>query len=133
MCQNHIVWDAVEVIDFSRKHTGKIEGSLVEIKRRIEDLASKRDERKDAFSTLIEKAMSEKVSENAEDATKLLLKNGIPRSHVTKAVKLIADEGKPFTIWSLVDALTRISSELSYAGARMEADQKTSTLLSLAV
>jgi len=65
--------------------------------------------------------------------TKLLLKNGIPRSHVTKAVKLIADEGKPFTIWSMVDALTRLSGEISFAGDRTVADQKTSTLLSLAM
>jgi len=32
VCQNHIVWDAVEVVDFSRKHTANVYESVAEIR-----------------------------------------------------------------------------------------------------
>ena len=43
VCQNHIVWDAVEVVEFSRKHTANIRDSLVEVRRIIQTLAAKRN------------------------------------------------------------------------------------------
>lgn len=36
VCQNHIVWDAVEVVEFSRKHTANVADSLREIRRIVE-------------------------------------------------------------------------------------------------
>jgi hypothetical protein len=50
VCRNHLVWDPVEIVEFSRKHTGNIAESLTEIRRIIERLAKKRDERKDGFA-----------------------------------------------------------------------------------
>ena len=38
VCQNHIVWDAVEVFDFTRKHTANVHDGLDEIRRIIETL-----------------------------------------------------------------------------------------------
>ena len=32
VCQNHIVWDAVEVVEFTRKHTANVGDSLAEIR-----------------------------------------------------------------------------------------------------
>ena len=32
VCQNHIVWDAVEVVEFTRKHTAKVHDGLREIR-----------------------------------------------------------------------------------------------------
>lgn len=46
VCQNHIVWDAVEVVDFSRKHTGKVYESVAEIRSIIARLVEKRDAHK---------------------------------------------------------------------------------------
>lgn len=40
VCQNHIVWDAVEVIDFARKHTANVRDCLTEIRRMIEGLVA---------------------------------------------------------------------------------------------
>ena len=40
--------------------------------------------------------------------------------------------GNRFTIFSVVDALTRLSGELEFAGDRMAADTKASALLALA-
>ncbi len=45
----------------------------------------------------------------------------------------IGEEGKPFTIFTLVDALTRLTQQQTrYAGDRTEADVKASKLLALA-
>ena len=131
VCCNHIVWDAVEVVEFSRKHTGNVGDALIEMRRIIESLAAKRDERKDGFAKVIQKAIKETVGD-ADEATQLLVKNGINRTLIKKAITRIGDEGKPFTIWTLVDVLTRLNQQVTYAGARTEADIKVSKLLALA-
>ena len=59
-----------------------------------------------------------------------MTKNGIGRSVAMQALK-IAEEQGAFTVFALVDALTRIAREEEFAGDRMEADQKASSLLSL--
>jgi len=131
VCQNHIVWDAVEVIEFSRKHTGNVTESLSEIRRIVESLVAKRDERKDCFAEAIQKAMKNRVATDADEATKFLTQHGITRSLVKKAVARISESGNPFTIWTLVDALTQLTGETKYAGERTEADQKVAKLLAL--
>jgi len=132
VCQNHICWDAVEIVEFTPKHTGNIGESLNEIRRIIENLAAKRDERKDGFAKVIAKAMRETVGD-ADEATKFLLKHGITRSLIKKAVAKIGTESKSFTIFTLVDALTQLTQEIRYAGDRTDADLKVSKLLALAV
>jgi len=132
VCGNHIVWDAVEVVEFTRKHTGNVGDSLAEICRIAEDLTRKRDERKDGFARIIAKAMNESVG-TAEEAAKFLAQKGINRSQVKRAVEQIGSEGKSFTLWTLVDALTRLTQEVRYAGDRLEADVKVAQLLALAV
>jgi hypothetical protein len=62
-----------------------------------------------------------------------LFKNGIPRHLVKQAVEKIAEAGERFTLWSLVDMLTKINGEVSFAGDRTEADVKVAQLLSLAI
>lgn len=131
ICQNHIVWDAVEVVDFQRRHTGNIRESLDQIKTIIERLVQKRDSRKDGFAIVLQKSMQERVGDK-EETTKFLSKHGINRSLVTRAVKQIGDSGQQFTLWNLVDVLTQLTQEVSYAGARNEMDTKISQLLSLA-
>lgn len=130
ICQNHIVWDAVEVVDYTRKHTGNIGESLNDIRQIVESLAQKRDERKDGFAKIIAKAMHEHVG-NGEEATKFMNKQGINRSLVKRAVEQIGTAGKPFTLWSLVDVLTKLNQEVCYAGERTTADAKVAKLLTL--
>lgn len=133
VCQNHIVWDAVDVVEFTRKHTGNIRDSLLDIRRIIEAQVQKRNERTDGFAGVIRKAMQSTVGTDAEEATKFLLKNGITRDLVRRGVAKIGTEGKPFTLWTLVDALTQLSGEVRFAGDRLELDQKVAQLLALAV
>ena len=131
VCQNHIVWDATEVTEFTRKHTGRVRDSLGEIRSRIEALVQKRDERKDGFATLIAKAMQTTYGQDASDVQKLLGKAGFTQAVAKRASELAQEAGR-FTLWSVVDALTQLSREVQFAGSRTEADQKASSLLALA-
>ncbi len=131
VCQNHIVWDAVEVIEFTRKHTTNVHDSLGEIRRIIENLVAKRDARRDGFVEVIRKAATTKFGDNADEVLKNLATHGISRQLAKQALELAQQQGR-FTIFALVDALTRLTGKIDYAGDRTEADQKVASLLALA-
>src|SRR3954447_26853083 len=61
VCRNHIVWDAVEVVEFSRKHTANVHDAVREIRGIIHRLTEKRDARRDGFVRVIRKAMTESL------------------------------------------------------------------------
>jgi hypothetical protein len=130
VCANHIVWDATEVVEWTRKHTGNVGDGLTEIRRMVDALVQKRDARKDGFASVIAKAMREKLGDDAEEALKALARQGISRSLARKALEIGNEEGR-FTVWSVVDGLTKLAREAQYAGERAEADEKASQLLSL--
>lgn len=130
VCQNHIVWDATEVTSWTRKHTAKVGDGLSEIRKIIAGLVEKRDQRKDGFLKVVRKAMETKLGTDAEEVMKELTKKGFTRAVAKKAAEIAQENGR-FTIFSIVDALTRMSQEAEYAGDRIEADQKASSLLQL--
>lgn len=132
VCQNHIVWDAVEVVEFTRKHTANVHDALSQIRQIIEALVEKRDARRDGFMAVMKKAMTTRLGNDAEETLKALLKNGIPRGAANQALEIAQQQGR-FTIFSLVDALTRVSQLVRYAGDRTEADSRVASLLALAV
>lgn len=129
VCANHIVWDATEVVEWTRKHTAKVADGLPEIRRIIDALVRKRDERKDSFVRVIKKAMGESLGDDADKVIGLLTKQGITRSAARRATEIAREQGR-FTIFALVDALTRLSQE-GNAGERIELDQQASSLLEL--
>ena len=131
VCQNHIVWDATEVIEFSRKHTASIYDSLAEMRQIVEQLVAKRDERRDGFMRVIRKAMETKLGSDADEVMKVLTQNGITRTLAKKALEVAQEQGR-FTIFALVDALTRLSGESEFAGERTESDRQAAKLLELA-
>jgi hypothetical protein len=130
ICQNHIIWDATEVVEFTRKHTGKVGEALGDIRRIVEQLVEKRDARRDGFVALMRKAMEAKLGDDAEEAMKTLTRNGIGKALAKRALEVAEQQGR-FTIFALVDALTRIARELPNAGERTGADQKAAQLLEL--
>lgn len=132
VCQNHIVWDAVEVIDFSRKHTANVHECLSEVRRHIESLVAKRDARRDGFARVMANAFKARLGNDAEEVAKVLAKHGIPRDLGKRALAMAQEQGR-FTVFSLVDALTRLAGEFKNAGDRLDADEKTGRLLQLAV
>lgn len=131
VCQNHIVWDATEVVEFSRKHTANVHEGLNEVRRILERLVARRDERRDGFASVIKKAMHERLGSDAEEVAKALAGEKIPRSLLQDAMKIAEQQGA-FTIFALVDALTQLSQKVSYAGARAELDARIGQLLMLA-
>ena len=131
VCQNHIVWDAIDVVEFTRKHTANVRDSLNDIRRIIVNLVAKRDSRRDGFVECIRKAMNERLGSDADDVVKQLTQHGIPRTLVKDAMELAREQGG-FTIFALVDALTRISQSVRLAGDRAELDAKIGALLMLA-
>lgn len=130
VCANHIVWDAVEVVEFSRKHTGNVHDSLREIRRIVEGLVAKRDERRDGFFAVVRKAMQTTLGQDADEALKVMSQAGITRQLAAKALEMARQKSR-LTIFAVVDALTRISGELKYAGDRSEVDARAGRLLQL--
>ncbi len=130
VCANHIVWDAVEVIEFARKHTAKVGDALGEIRRHVEQLVKKRDERRDGFLRVMTKAMDETLGADAEEVMKALDKHGLSRGLARRAVEAVS--GGRFTIFALVDTLTRLAGQVENAGDRTAIDVQAATLLALA-
>jgi hypothetical protein len=130
-CQNHIVWDAIEIVDFTRKHTANVHDALGEIRRIIEALVLKRDARRDTFACVIEKAMKMELGTEPDDVQKVLIGQGITRTLAKEAISIAQAQGG-FTIFSMVDALTRLAGKIVNAGDRVEIDQKAGKLLAMA-
>ena len=130
ICANHIVWDATEIVEFSRKHTANVHEALDEIRRAIETLVRKRDERRDGFVKAVKNAMETRLGDDAEEVQKVLGQNGVARGLAKEAIAMA--QGR-FTIFAMVDALTRIACTMVNAGERITVDQKAAQLLTLAV
>jgi hypothetical protein len=131
VCANHIVWDATEVAEFTRKHTGRVGEALGDIRRIVEGLVEKRDARRDGFVAVLRKAMETKLGDDAEEALKALANRGVSRGLAKRALEIAATRGR-FTIFAVVDALTQLAREHDNGGDRTDADQKASSLLTLA-
>lgn len=128
VCRNHIVWDATEVVEVTRKHTGKVGEALSDIRKVVEELVAKRDARRDGFATVIRKAMETELGADAEEVTKVLVREGISKALAKHALEIGRREGR-FTVFSVVDALTRMAGEFTNAGDRLQADQEAARLL----
>ncbi|MHB8973994.1 MAG: DUF932 domain-containing protein [Pirellulaceae bacterium] len=132
ICANHIVWDAKKIVEFSRKHTTNVYEALSEIRRAIEALVYKRDERRDGFLKVVKTAMETKLGDDAEEVQLLLSQHGVTRGLAKEAIAIAQEKGR-FTIFAMVDALTRIAGRMVNAGERLGVDQQAAQLLALAV
>jgi hypothetical protein len=131
VCQNHIVWDAVDVVEFSRKHTANVHECLGHVRQLIERLVNKRDERRDGFVQVVRNAMRTSMGNDADETLKVLTRHGIPRNLGTQALDRARRTGR-LTIFSVVAALTELVGTHENAGDRTALDTKSSSLLSLA-
>ena len=82
VCQNHIVWDAAECNRGHPQTYGWREIVLGDVRRTLETLIQRRDERRDGFVALMQKAMKEKLGTDADEVAKLLAKQGINRQQL---------------------------------------------------
>lgn len=132
ICSNHIVWDAIEVFNYSRKHTAGVADAILEIRAAICRLSQIRDQRKDAFARKIKSAMSETLGDDKDEAIKALSGRGIGASIVKQAVDWLVERGQQITVFNAVDALTRLTGNIQHAGDRTNQDVRIGNLLSLA-
>ena len=133
ICANHIVWDATEVLSVSRKHTRNVGDGLTDIQSVLANLVNLRDERRDSFVKVLKKAMVERLGDDAEEVVKNLVKHGFGKGVAKAATQMAEESGNRFTIFSLVDALTRLSQQTTqYAGDRLDFDTMSGKLLQLA-
>ena len=130
ICSNHIVWDATEVTEITRKHTGRVRDALSANppSHRAVDAKSRRSQ--GPFCQNNRQGHGETCGQDPQEAQKLLVDAKCTRSLATRAVQ-IAQKAGPLTIWSMVNALTQLSRESKFAGSRTEIDQRASALLDL--
>src|SRR5262249_2567335 len=88
VCANHIVWDATEVVEFTRKHTGRVGEALGDIRRIVEQRVEQRDSRRDGFVAVIRKAMETSLGSDSKEATKALIKAGIAKGVAKRALEI---------------------------------------------
>jgi len=129
-CANHIIWDATDVTEYTRKHTTNVHDALREIGQMIERLVQVSEQRKDSFVKVIRKAMTTSLGDFPEEVIERLGYFGIGKNVAKEALKIAEQQGK-FTIFSLVDALTRLAGQKPNAGDRVELDTKSASLLGL--
>jgi hypothetical protein len=117
VCQYQIVWDAVEVVEFTRRHTGRPREALAAVRDAIEQLVAIRDQRRDGFARVVAKAMGTKYGRDGDEVQKLLAKAGFTKQLAKKATEIAVQNGA-FTIWSVVDALTQLARSAKFACSR---------------
>ena len=132
ICQNHIVWDAIEVVELKRRHIGNVQDALDDVRETIAQLVKKRDERRDSFASGIRLAMETPFGNDAEEVRNVLSKHGVS-SRIAEQVVQLTEQQASFSVFGIVDALTRIAGRYENAGDRLLVDQKAASLLSLAV
>jgi hypothetical protein len=75
--------------------------------------------------------MNERLGADADDVTKALTAEKIPRHLINDALEIARQQGG-FTIFAVVDALTKLSQKVHFAGDRTQLDAKVGQLLALA-
>lgn len=71
------------------------------------------------------------LGQDADEVHKVLGKHGVSIRLAEQAVQLAGPQA-PYSVFAIVDALTRIAGRYENAGDRLVLDQKAATLLSLA-
>ena len=87
-------------------------------------------ERQEQFAAKIRASKQQQLGRDLDEVTKLLRQQNIPLGIIKNAAKVVKHDHSTFA-W--VDALTRSSGLIKFAGARAALDQKIGSLLSLAV
>lgn len=75
--------------------------------------------------------MGQKLGDDADEVLKVLTKHGLTGKLAKEALEVAQQRGA-FTVFAVVDALTRLAGRLENAGDRSEADTRASVLLALA-
>ena len=119
------------MFELKRKHAGNVQGALDEIRDAIDALVKKRDERRDSFAGAIKTAMQTRFGADADEVVGELRSRGIGQRLADEAVQLVPAWSE-YSLFAIVDALTRIAGRSENAGDRLIIDQQAASLLSMA-
>ena len=119
------------MFEMNRKHTANVREGLDEIRTAIGRLVARRDARRDGFAKVVKRAMETRL-EDEDEAQKALAKTGIGQRIARQAVELARQQGR-FTVFTVLDAVTRIAGKIANAGDRNEVDRQVGQLMALAV
>lgn len=131
-CGNHLIWDANTRVSYSRKHNAQVETALENIRQLMRRVVDSSSARKDAFAKALACAQRTKLGSCSEEVIKVLRSCGIGVSYVRPAVAAMADKSDGYTVYNVVDSLTRLTGRLVNAGDRFAQDSKIGQLLALA-
>ena len=120
------------MVELKRRHIGNVQEALDDVREAICQLVKKRDERRDSFAAAIRLAMATPFGEDADEVRQTLAKHGVSSRLADQAIELVAP-WETYSVFGIVDALTRIAGRSQNAGDRLLVDQKAASLLSLAV
>ena len=76
--------------------------------------------------------MQEQLGTDADEVLKVLAAHGISRGLAKQALEIASEKGR-FTIYCLVEALTRLNRDVQWIGDRTDVDAKAASLLALAL
>jgi hypothetical protein len=74
--------------------------------------------------------MRTRLGDDAEEVIEAVAKCGISPTVIKRALDIAQKDGR-FTIFAVVDALTRVAGQSEFVGERVEADQRAARLLDL--
>lgn len=145
VCGNHIVWGAENVIEVAVRHVGDVEGRFsVELAARVKEYgeASAKEEKsrlKKAKATILGKTDDEVLDAVFKAFTKTRKYNlpsglsGKTFALALEAAKAHEDtDGEPYSVWGMVNGITRVSQRTAYADERNFLDRAATAVLGLA-
>jgi hypothetical protein len=131
MCGNHIIWGAENVTELKLRHVGNIRERMSmwdsEITAYLNSSASK-DEAQIAAS---KRKVIAATKEDVLDAIFGLKVPGLSRTTIGEGYDAVVpdQDGKPNTVWGLVQGITRYSQTVKHADTRTQIDRAAGRLL----
>lgn len=125
---NHILWSSGDIVDFPPTHSATVRDSLSYIRNTLKHLVGIRDQRRDGFVKIMQRALQTKLGNEVDEVMRELMMSGFNSRVAREALQIIQEE-KDFTIFSVLQALGKIAAQLPNAGDRIKADRQAASLL----
>jgi hypothetical protein len=146
VCGNHIVWGAENVVEVSVRHVGDVEGRFsVEMAAAVEQYAGQSVKDEEArirrARTTILGATDDEVLDAVFKAFSGKRRYNLPSGLSVKMIAGALDtakqwehvDGNPFSVWGVVNGITRLSQATPWADERNFLDRAGAAVLNLAV
>jgi hypothetical protein len=127
---NHFLFDPIFARPFVRRHAGEVRQGLDQMRRVLEALLRRREDRRDAFIRLLRKANRLRLGSRAAEACARVRGAAIPARQACAAVEMAQQRGR-LSVLAIVKALSRLSQCQAFIANRTALDARTAKLLAL--